>query len=72
MNFFLQHQELFMGMLASLAFSALPFVNRFLDRVTSSQMSKDLFWLMKKFEDGKLTKDELKQITEKIYDQLES
>ena len=44
----------------------LPFVNRFLDKLTSNRIVEDLFWLISQLEDGKLTEEELDETVKKI------
>lgn len=43
-----------------------PKLNRILDQITSKKEVKGLFWVMKKVEDGELTKKELDEIIKKF------
>lgn len=66
MEFLTQHSELFLGAASALAVAVLPPINRFLDKSTSSNTVKDLFWLIARVEDGHLTEKELQDIFAKL------
>lgn len=66
MEFLLNHTDLFLGAASSLFVVILPPVNRFLDKSTSSNTVKELFWLIARVEDGHLTEKELQDIFAKL------
>ncbi len=54
--------DAFIGFLSGVLINLLPFVNRNLDKLTSSYAAKVIFFLVETveaFEDGKLTKEEV-------------
>ena len=66
MDFLFQHQESFLTFIGTVMIGLLPFVNRFLDKLTSNRIVEDLFWLISQLEDGKLTEEELDETVKKI------
>ena len=66
MDFLFQHQESLLTFIGTAAIALLPFVNRFLDKLTSNRIVEDLFWLISQLEDGKLTEEELDETVKKI------
>lgn len=65
MEFLMNHTDLLIGATTTILVAILPPVNRLLDKVTSKPYVKDLFWLIERVEDGKLTKADLEDIISK-------